>query len=507
MECGLELELLRELPSTLRTANGSVTAVTQYSNTPTLQHSIILESGDTSAQCFGMAFDIGTTTVVGYLMDLNTGHELAVASAMNAQTAYGDDLVSRIKHAVENERGRKQLRTAILQVVNGIVDEVTQSAGISPQSIYETVVVGNTCMTHLFLGVDPAPLGFAPYVPVFQQAHRAQARQLGVKMNPHGFVHILPNIAGFVGADTVAVLVTLWEKLGMGVWECGGVGVNDSPLTTHHSPPTSLVVDIGTNGEIVLCHAGRLLACSAAAGPAFEGARIGCGMRSAPGAISSVHLNERVAYTTIDERPPRGICGSGLIDAVAQMLDAGILESGGRMVTGDEGRVSGDGGRHSSLATRHSSLADRLISDNSERQFVLAFADESCTGKPIALTQRDVRQLQLAKGSICAAIRTLLKIAGVEPQGIDAVHLAGAFGTYLSKENALRIGLLPPEIPPERIHSVGNAAGVGAKLALLSLEERQLADAIAQNVGHIELCTNLDYADTFMDAMVFPQQT
>ncbi len=497
----LDLELLRELPSILRAADGSVTAVLHHSNTPTCQHSIALESGDTSAHCYGMAFDIGTTTVVGYLMDLNTGHELAIASAMNAQTAYGDDLVSRIKHAVETERGRKQLRTAILKVVNDIIDEVSKTAGVSPQQIYETVVVGNTCMTHLFLGIDPAPLGFAPYVPVVQQAVRVPSRQLGVKMNPHGFVHVLPNIAGFVGADTVGVLVTLWEKLGMAEGERQATAGNDgehlsSPVVSRRCL-TSLVVDIGTNGEIVLCHARRLLACSAAAGPAFEGARISCGMRGAPGAISSVHLNETVEYTTIDERPPRGICGSGLIDAVAQMLEVGILEASGRMATADEA---------AKISHLNGDLRQRLITVDNERQFVLAFAEESATGKPITLSQRDVRQLQLAKGSICAAIRTLLKIAGVAPQEIDAVYLAGAFGTYLSKENALRIGLLPPEIPPDRIHPVGNAAGAGAKLALLSLEERQLADTIAQNVEHIELCTNLEYADTFMETMAFPER-
>ncbi|MDW8368293.1 MAG: ASKHA domain-containing protein, partial [Abditibacteriales bacterium] len=309
--------------------------------------------------------------------------------------------------------------------------------------------------------------------------------------------------------------------------------------------PTSLVVDIGTNGEIVLCHKGKIFACSAAAGPAFEGARISCGMRGAPGAISSVHLNETVQYTTIDERPPRGICGSGLIDAVAQMLEVGILEPSGRMVTAYEvgagvpasptgagvpvsptgagvpASPTGAGvpaspteagvpaspteaGVPASPMSLNGDLRQRLITIDNERQFVLVFAEESATGKPITLSQRDVRQLQLAKGSICAAIRTLLQIAGVAPQEIDAVYLAGAFGTYLSKENALRIGLLPPEIQPDRIHPVGNAAGAGAKLALLSLEERQLADAIAQSVEHIELCTNLDYAETFMEAMAFP---
>jgi len=507
--CELELEWLRELPSILRAADGEVTAVLSQPSVlnPQPLTLIALEPGDTSTQCFGMAFDIGTTTVVGYLMDLNTGHEVAVASAMNAQTAYGDDLVSRIKHAVESEHGRKQLRAAVLKVVNDLIDEATQSAGVSPQQIYETVVVGNTCMTHLFLGIDPAPLGFAPYVPVVQQAVRVPARQLGVKMNPRGFVHVLPNIASFVGADTVAVLVTLWEKLGMAEDERQETAGNDgehlsSPVVSRRCL-TSLVVDIGTNGEIVLCHGGRLLACSAAAGPAFEGARISCGMRSAPGAISSVRLNETVEYTTIDERPPRGLCGSGLIDAVAQMLEVGILEPSGRMVTADEVGVGVPANPTSHL---NGDLRQRLITVANERQFVLAFAEESATGKPITLSQRDVRQLQLAKGSLCAAIRTLLKIAGVAPQDIDAVYLAGAFGTYLSKESALRIGLLPPEIPPDRIHPVGNAAGAGAKLALLSLEERQLADVIAQHVEHIELCISPEYADTFMETMAFPER-
>jgi len=466
----LDYAVARNLPRTLRQAEFSVTAV--LSGESPLYRLIALEAGDTTDRLLGIAFDIGTTTVVAYLLDLHTGSEVAVASAMNGQIAYGDDVVSRIKYAREQPTGREQLQQAILQGVSTLIYECAHHAGVPETQIYDATAVGNTCMYHLFLGLDPAYLGELPYVPAVQRSHTLTARELGLPLCPGAAVYFLPNIAGFVGADTVGVLLAhLWEQR-------EGVRV---------------AMDIGTNGEIVVAHGSRLWGCSAAAGPAFEGARISCGMRGSPGAVSQVSLNERVHVTTINNQPPRGLCGSGLVDAVAALLEAGIVDSRGRLRGPEEvphlppevrGRVSADG--------------------DSDRQFILVPAEESATGQPLSLTQRDIRELQLAKGSLAAALRTLLKTAGVQLEDIEILYLAGGFGNYLNPASAQRIGLLPPELPLERIEGVGNAAGVGAKLALLSLDERHRAEDIAQQVEHVELATNLDYQTTFMETMLFP---
>lgn len=466
----LDYSVARDLPSTLRRADFSVTAV--LSGESPLYRLIALESGDTTEHLLGLAFDVGTTTVVGYLLDLHTGSEIAVASAMNAQIAYGDDVVSRIKHAREQAAGREHLQQAIRQVVSDLVYECAHHAGVPETQIYDATVVGNTCMAHLFLGLDPTYLGELPYVPAVQRSYTLTARELGLPLCPGASVYFLPSIAGFVGADTVGVLLAhLWDV---------GEG-------------TRVAIDIGTNGEIVLAHGNRLWGCSAAAGPAFEGARISCGMRGSPGAVSQVRLNERVYITTIHNQPPRGLCGSGLVDAVAGLLDAGIVDSRGRLVHPDE------------VPHLPPELRARVAANgDADRQFILVPAEESATGQSLSLTQRDIRELQLAKGSLAAALRTLLRIAGVNLEDVETLYLAGGFGNYLNPSSAQRIGLLPPEIPLERIEGVGNAAGVGAKLALLSLEERHRAEEIAQRVEHVELATNLDYQMTFMETMLFP---
>jgi len=467
----VDLGLARDLAQRLRAARFDVTATVRAAGVG--WRLLDVEPGDTTAACYGLALDIGTTTVVAYLHDLNTGRPRAVASAMNAQMAYGDDLISRIKHAREHPQGRDQLREAILEVVNGLIAEVATKAGIRAAQIYEMTVVGNTGMTHFFLGLDPGPLGESPYVPVVQRAFPVEAQSLGVRICPTGTVYVLPCIAGFVGADTVGMLLAhLWPP-------------RDAP---------QMAVDIGTNGEVVVAHEGHIRACSAAAGPAFEGARISCGMRGAPGAISHVVLNERVEYATIGNLPARGLCGSGLLDAVAQMLDRGLIDPRGRLLASED------------LAHVPDVFRERVRErDGGEREFVLAPAEESATQEALTLTQRDIRELQLAKGSISAAIRTLLKMAGVRPEDLSAVYLAGGFGNYLRRESAQRIGLLPPEIPTERIQGVGNAAGTGATLALLSLEERRRAQEIAKSIEHVELAVSLDYQQAFMETMLFPE--
>ncbi|MBI2843587.1 MAG: DUF4445 domain-containing protein [Armatimonadetes bacterium] len=465
LEPGIGTKLAQRLPRILRGSDYEVTAVVADSEL------IAVEPGNTVRRNYGIAFDLGSTTVVGYLIDLNTGHEVAVASAMNAQMAYGDDLVSRINFAMTEPDGLGMLRVTVIDVLNRIIRQLADAQDIDGDSVYEVTLVGNTCMSHIFLGLDVSTLGLSPYVPTIARAMVVCAEEVGLNICPGGHVHVLPNVAGFVGSDLVGVaLSTLRED----------------------EDHTRLAVDVGTNGEMALIHKGQLYACSAAAGPAFEGARISCGMRGGPGAIDSVKIGDTVEITTVDGRRAIGLCGSGLVDAVAEMLKAGIIDSTGRMLAPDEAG-------HLPQAVR-----ERLIEVDGSVEFILATEREAARREPITLTQRDIRQLQLAKGSIRAAIETLLHVAGATSEDLYEIVLAGAFGNYIRIESALGIGLLPP-IDIERIVPVGNAAGTGAKLALISVRERERASRLAERTEHIELATHPEYESQFMDKMLFPE--
>lgn len=455
--------MARELPQCLRSADYKVTAVVSDDEL------IAVEPGDTVRQNHGIAFDLGSTTAAGYLVDLNTGHEVAVASAMNPQIAYGDDLVSRINFAMTEPGGLGILRRAAIDVMNKIAQQLMEQHEIEQETIYEVTVVGNTCMTHLFLGLDVSALGVAPYVPTVCRGMSFRGDESGLMVNTGARVHILPNVAGFVGSDLLAVALAVLRE---------------------DEDKTRLAVDVGTNGEMALLHDGRLYACSAAAGPAFEGAGISCGMRGAPGAIDSVRIEDLVKITTIDDRRPIGLCGSGLVDAAAEMLKAGIIDETGRMLMPSEAG-------HLPPAVR-----DRLIDMSGSPEFILATEQESARRDPITLTQQDIRQLQLAKGSIRAAIETLLKVAGATHNDLSEIALAGAFGNYIRIESALSIGLLPP-VGVDRITPVGNAAGAGAKLALISVREREHASRLAEQIEHIELANHPDYQDAFAENMLF----
>ncbi len=458
------LEMIKDLSSKLRRNNYDVTMVRIGNGL------VDVEPGNTEDDCYGIAYDLGSTTIVGYLFHLPTAREVAVASTMNPQMQHGDDLVSRIKYANENQEGRKVLQQAALGALNDILHHVTRDAGVRESNVYEATVVGNTCMTHLLLGIDPSSLGISPYVPTICRPLDVPSSILGLKINARGSVHILPNVAGFVGSDLVGVLLaSMWQDDGK----------------------TRLAVDIGTNGEMALRHNGSTFACSAAAGPAFEGAGISYGMRARAGAIDSVTIDEDVKISTIQHQRPRGICGSGLIDAIAAMLQAGVIDETGRMADPEE------------LAGVPELVRKRIIEVDGQKQFVLSWDKESYSGKNIAITQKDVRQVQLAKGSIHAAIRTMLHLAGTSPEELDEILLAGAFGSYIRVESALRIGLIP-DVPRESVKSIGNAAGSGSRLALLSLEERKRACEIARSIHHIELANHNTYQEEFTERMLFP---
>ena len=460
----IELQVLSRLPRTLRDASFNVTAVVIGNRL------IAVEPGDTTGRCYGLAFDIGTTTIMGSLLDLNSGKVVAVAAETNPQRIFGSDVISRIGYASrEQGKGLIELQEKVIGAMNAITGKLLAETGVDQNEVYEAVAVGNTTMSHLFLGVDPAYLAPAPFIPAYRRMMELKAEELGLKMNPLGRVVVLPNIAGYVGSDTVGVMLA--------------AGLDQRR-------DKCLAIDIGTNGEMVLSANGRMLTCSTAAGPAFEGAEISSGMRAAEGAIEAVEISSAaVKLKVIGDAPPRGICGSGLIDAVAGLLTSGLVQPSGRFLDPEK-----DG------ASLPAELRKRLRRGREGLEFVLAWGKG---GADVVLTQGDLRKVQLAKGAIAAGIKILLKDTGLAPGDLDAVLLAGAFGNYIRKESALIIGLLPP-VPLERIKAIGNAAGDGSRMALVSKSFRERAAALPDLVEHVELSTRADFNEEFIKALNFP---
>ena len=456
------IDLLRRLPDILDSAEGEVTAV--------LRDDLLLdvEAGDTSDRCFGLALDLGTTTVVASLADLQSGHELAHAVTVNRQTSFGHDVVGRINATLEQEDGLERLQQAARDSLEDVIAQVLEKSGVDRSEIYEATLVGNATMTHLFLGIDPASLGKLPYVATVGDAVVEPARLLGLDLHPAARLYVLPNIAGFVGADTVGAILA------------AGLDEDDGRIR--------LLADIGTNCEIALRLKDRLLVTSTPAGPAFEGARITCGMYAAAGAIEKVSIDGDVSCKTIGEETPRGLCGSGLVDASAELLRVGIVDSTGRMLPLEEL----DGGLNANLRSR-------LIEVENGMAFVLAAPDPD---SPIVLTQRDVRELQLAKGAIRSGVDLLLEQAGLSVDDLDEFCIAGGFGSYIDKANAMRLGLIP-ELPEEKLNFIGNGALVGARLALLSRTLRRRGDQVARQSEHLQLADTPDFQMRFSEAMMF----
>jgi len=462
-----DIEVIRTLPDKLREDGFAITAVLEGNDI------ISFERGNTTDRNHGVAFDIGTTTVVGMLVDLTTGAQLAVASRTNPQVAYGDDVVSRITYCHDHKTGLELLQSKIAHCLDSIIAEVCTKAKVARETIYEVTVVGNTTMNHIFLKVNPWNIAQAPYVAVLRGAVETKSSRLGITINETGNVYALPNIAGFVGADTVGVILA---------------------TDLLRSDAIKLAIDIGTNGELALGNKNRLVSCSCAAGPAFEGARIQFGMRATAGAIEKVLLDHDVRINVIGNVPPRGLCGTAVIDAVAEMLRVGIVDPAGRVQSPEN------------LAGKlPEALLGRIVPGKTGCDFVLAKAEETKSGQPILLTQRDVRELQLAKGAIFAGIQVLKNVLGVTDNDIAEVLLAGAFGNFIRRSMAKRIGLLP-DIPTERIKFVGNAAGAGARMALIARECREEAERISTQTEYIELGGRPDFQQEFMMAMMFPEK-
>ena len=450
-----ELPLLREISERLREWNFKGEAV-MVGDTVTA-----LDPPESAEGVLGLALDIGTTTLAAGLVDLETGKVVAIDAELNPQIAFGADVISRIVYTRDSHEKREELQKELIKGLNRLLLRVCRLAGRERERIFEATVVGNTTMLHSLLGLDALHIALAPYVGVLNQSLSIPAGELGLQIHPRGRVHILPAIASFVGADTVAVILA---------------------ARLYQTSVPKLAVDIGTNGEVMLATRDKILTASTAAGPAFEGGRIKFGMRAIKGAISSFQATPSFSYAVIGSSMPRGICGSGLMELVAELFRAGVIDRKGRMLLSSE--------TDSSLAA---GLAQRVRVQGEGREFVI-FKDKETE---ITLTQQDVRELQLAKGAIRAGIELLVKEANIKTTDIQEVLLAGVFGNYINREKAVMLGLLP-QFPLEKIHFIGNGAMDGALRALINLEERRRADEISESVYHVELSGRPDFEETFL---------
>ncbi|MEO8330015.1 MAG: ASKHA domain-containing protein, partial [Candidatus Nanopelagicales bacterium] len=464
LELKVDAQVHRLLGRTLRSCDFKATAVVVDDEL------VGIEPGDTTSRLFGLAFDLGTTTVVGNLMDISTGTPIAVASMLNKQQPFGADVISRISATMLDADALSRLQTLAHQTLNELAREACAEAGVDPNEIYEIALAGNATMVQLALGIDPEPLGVAPFILASADYQGLLASDLGVHVNPQARATVVSALGAYVGGDIISgVLATGMDR----------------------DPRVRLFIDIGTNCEIVIGDGEKLLATAAPAGPAFEAASIRCGMRAAPGAIEVVKVTETgLELQVIGDLVPTGMCGSGLVDAVSELVRVGLIDASGRFVTEE------------SAAEIHPKLAPRFVTLDKERVFLLATAEET-QGEHVYLSQRDVRELQFAKAAISTGWRLLLEQFGIAEGDIQQVLLAGSFGTYLSAASAVRIGLVP-KLPLLRIVSAGNVAGEGAKMILLSAQERHGAKTLIDEIEYVELSDRADFNDRFIEQLAFP---
>ncbi len=471
LELTADLHVLRRLSTVLRAADFKVTAVI-------LDEALVdVEPGDTTHARYAIAFDLGTTTVVGTLLDVGTGTPMAVTSMLNHQQPFGGDVITRISATMMDPEALGRLQEAAGATLAELASEVCREAGVDPTQVYEVAVAGNATMTALALGIDPEPLGVAPFVMSAAQPPSVLASELGLTLHPRARAYFFPALGAYVGGDIVAgMLATGMDR----------------------DKRTRLFIDVGTNCEIVLSDGETILATAAPAGPAFEGGAIRCGMRAADGAIEVVklepHAAEDVPAVTlgvIGDVEPRGLCGSGLVDIVAELVRVGLLDATGRLVPDEDAKEVAP------------ALADRMGRIGEERIFLLHRpTPESEPADCVYLSQRDVRELQFAKAAISTGWSLLLDQLGLEHRDVQQVLLAGSFGSYLSPASAVRIGLVP-QLPVLRIVAAGNVAGEGAKMALLSVRERAGALALLEEVTYVELSDRPDFNDAFVEQLSF----
>jgi uncharacterized 2Fe-2S/4Fe-4S cluster protein (DUF4445 family) len=466
LELRVDLAVLRSIGAVLRAADYRVTAL--------IVDDVLIDvqPGDTTPRQYGIAFDLGTTTVVATLLDLATGTPLAVASMLNKQQPFGADVITRISAIMMEPATLDTLARLAHETLAELTADVCGQAGVDPGEVCEVALAGNATMTHIALGIDPEPLGVAPFIMAARQLPEVLAADLNLPVHPRARAFMFPAFGGYVGGDITAGLLAS----GM-----------------DRDSRTRLFVDIGTNCEIVLGNRDWLLATAAPAGPAFEGAAIRCGMRAADGAIEVVSMTpDGVELRVIGDAKPAGLCGSGLVDAVSSLVGVGLLDRSGRFVPEADAPALAPG------------LAGRLTMLGAERVFVLHWLGEpGDVARSIFLSQRDVRELQFAKAAIATGWNILLQEAGLAPGDIQQVLLAGSFGSYLSPANAIRLGLVP-RLPAARVVSAGNVAGEGAKMALLSVRERAGALALQEEVRYVELSDRSDFNDAFVEQLQFP---
>jgi len=491
-ELSIDYQCLRTLSKTLREAKWQVT-VSVWNDKEVIQ----VQRGY-HEDSYGAAVDIGSTTVALYLCNLRTGEILAAESEMNPQIVYGEDVMSRIQYTIENPDGLEKLHKAIIATLNKLLKQAVKTANMSLRAqakqspvkeeeiasetsaprndikiedVLEMVFVGNSTMHHLLLNLPPKDLGLAPFVPAIHESVDVKARELGLQINPSGNIHVLPTIASFVGADTSGVILA------------------EEP---HKQDENWLLIDVGTNAELVFGNRKRLVCTSTPTGPAMEGAHVEYGMRAAPGAIERVHIDEKTLepkYKIVGEEnwnqgKAKGICGSAIIDAVAELFRAEIVDSRGRF--------------------KKELKSTRVREGEAGWEYVIAWAEETSIGREIPITQQDVRQIQLAKAALFVAARTLLKRSNL--QSPDKIILAGGFGSYIDKEKAMLIGLIP-DCELQNVYAVGNAAGDGARIALLNVEKRNEIDSVTRKVERFELPTDPDFQNEFMLATSFPHMS
>lgn len=460
------ITLWRSLPNVLRDNNFQVTAVVVGNEL------IALEPGDTRGKNYGIAVDIGTTSVVCAIVNLNTGAVEAVKSDLNRQAPFGADVISRVSHTMLEQDGLAQLQTRIVETLNDLLVQLTAQSGIARENIYEGVFVGNATMLHLLLGINPEPISVAPFIPAIAQPITFRAADIALRLHPEARVSTLPHLGAYVGADIVA-------------------GILATGLTRNKDGKLRLLIDVGTNGEIVLGSVNRTLSTAAPAGPAFEGAQIKNGMRASDGAIEGVKITEQgevILQIIGGDVTPIGIAGSGLVDGVAEMYRAGIVDASGRMIRVEDAR-----------GKLPDALVERLVTVDGVRAFRLSDIESN-----IVLTQQDIRALQFAKGSIAAGVEVLMQQMGVTANDLHEVLLAGSFGSYINPASARTIGLVP-WVLVEKIVAVGNSAGEGAKIALLSFREREAANRIPEFIEYVELSGRAEFNDIFMDTLAFPK--
>ena len=461
----IDYETAKSLPITLRKANWKVTAVTFK------KRIIIVESGDTTDRCFGFAVDIGSTKLAGFLMDLNSGKVTAVAAKMNPQISLGEDVLSRIAHAMMHGfDALAELHEAVVSGINNMIKECCEKTAVKIEEIYELNFVGNTAMQMLFLELWPQYTALSPYTPVLRKGIDVEAAKLGLLSHKKANAHYVPIIGGFVGSDSVADLMAV-DML--------------------NSEEVIMDIDIGTNTEIAIGNKELTMIVSCASGPAFEGMEIKHGMRAASGAIErvSIDLNSlETHYRTIEDVSPIGICGSGLIDAPAELLKAGIIDTTGRF--------------NKALAKE-----TKRVQKTSDGwyEFVIAKKNETTINTDITITQADIRELQKAKAAIRAGAEVLLKHMKISKNEITQLYVAGAFGNYIDPENARTIGMYP-EVPLEKIKFVGNTAGTGSRMCLLSEEMREYAEEISKSVRYYELAVDPNFQSEYIKAMFLPHQ-